>query len=158
MSTLPTAIESMSDLQAAILKLENRQQAEGEDLRDWFRETYETMRPANLIKSALTEVTASQDVREHLVSTGVGLAAGHATKAVYQSVSDSPMKGVVGAALQFGVTNVVMRHPELVFALGKGVFGLVRSALRAARSNNDEDEAEAEETDERYRSTAHNDI
>jgi hypothetical protein len=131
MSTSQKAIHSMDSLHSALRTLEQRQSSEGQALREHFRLTYETMRPANLIKSALTEVTQSQDLKDHLVSTGVGLVAGHASKAVFESVSDSPMKGLVGTAIQFGITNAVARHPEVVLAASRGVLRMLRSAWRS---------------------------
>lgn len=144
MSTSPTAIHSMESLQSTLRTLEQRQSSEGQALRDHFRLTYETMRPANLIKSALTEVTQSQDLKDHLVSTGVGLVAGHASKAVFESVSDSPIKGLVGTAIQFGITNAVARHPDVVIAASRGVLRMLRSAWRS-RNEVSESTSETEE-------------
>jgi hypothetical protein len=144
MSTSQKAIHSMDSLHNALRTLEQRQSSEGEALREHFRLTYETMRPANLIKSALTEVTQSQDLKDHLVSTGVGLVAGHASKAVFESVSDSPMKGLVGTAIQFGITNAVARHPEVVLAASRGVLRMLRSAWRS-RNEASEKSSDAQE-------------
>lgn len=144
MSTSQKAIHSMDSLHNALRTLEQRQSSEGQALREHFRLTYETMRPANLIKSALTEVTQSQDLKDHLVSTGVGLVAGHASKAVFESVSDSPMKGLVGTAIQFGITNAVARHPEVVLAASRGVLRMLRSAWRS-RNEVSESTSETEE-------------
>jgi hypothetical protein len=135
MSTDHQSIKTMEDLHAVVLHLENRQRAEGEELRDWFRETYEAMRPLNLIKSVFTEVTESQDLKDHLVGTGLGLVAGHASKAVFESASDSPIKGLLGSAIQFGVTNVVARHPDLIIAVSSTVFSMARNAWRAGRAD-----------------------
>ncbi len=149
MSTSQKAIHSMDSLQSALRTLEQRQSSEGQALRDHFRITYETMRPVNLIKSALAEVTQSQDLKDHLVSTGVGLVAGHASKAVYESVSDSPMKGLVGTAIQFGITNAVARHPEVVLAASRGVLRMLRNAWRSRNetSESPSDKQEHPDTD-----------
>lgn len=131
MSADQNPIKTIDDLHAAVLQLENRQRAQGEELRDWFRETYDAMRPVNLIKSVFTEVTESQDLKDHLVGTGLGLVAGHASRAAFESASDSPIKGLLGTAIQFGVTNVVARHPDLIIAVGSTVFSMARNAWRS---------------------------
>lgn len=137
MNTTTPAIHSMTSLREAVLILEKKQEREGQDLRDHFRLTFDSIRPLNLIKSAFTEVRESQDIKDHLVSTGVGLVAGHVSKKAFESVSHSPVKQLIGTAIQFGVTNVVARHPDLVLAAGKGLFHLIRNAMRRSEDDSE---------------------
>lgn len=125
-------IHTMEHLAEAVLRLEERQETEGRILREQFMRSYQSIQPSNLVRSAIHEVTESSELKNHLVSTGVGLLAGHVTKQAYVSVSDSPAKQLIGTAIQFGVTNVVSHHPEVVLAVGKGLFHLLRRAIRSA--------------------------
>jgi hypothetical protein len=120
------------------LLLESRQELEGKQLREQFMRSYQSIRPANLVRSAIHEVTESQDLKDHLVSTGVGLVAGHVSKQAFESVSDSPVKQLIGTAIQFGVTNVVARHPEVVLAVGKGLFHLIRNAVKSSKTKKEQ--------------------
>jgi|GEM_PF-2479123 len=132
----PTAtIRTMEQLAVAVLLLEDRQEIEGKLLREQFMRSYQSIQPANLVLSAISGVTESQDLKYHLVSTGVGLVAGHVSKQVFESVSDSPVKQLIGTAIQFGVTNVVASHPEVVLAVGKGLFRLILNVAKHSRTN-----------------------
>jgi len=123
-------ISSGKDLHEAILLLEGRQEDEGKVLRDHFMRTYESMRPVNLIKSAFNEVTESQELKDHLLSSGVGLVAGHVSKRVYDGVQGNANGSITGTAIQFGVTNIVARHPEVLIAAGRGIFRLAYAAWK----------------------------
>jgi hypothetical protein len=122
MSAEHSHISSGSQLREAIERLESRQQEEGRVLHEHFLRTYESMRPVNLIRSALHEVTESEELKEHLVSSGVGLVAGHVSKKVYDGVNGNTSGSLTGTAIQFGVTNLVARNPEVVMAAGRGLF------------------------------------
>jgi hypothetical protein len=132
------SIKTMEQLAEAVLLLESRQELEGKQLREQFMRSYQSIRPANLVRSAIHEVTESQDLKDHLVSTGVGLVAGHVSKQAFESVSDSPVKQLIGTAIQFGVTNVVARHPEVVLAVGKGLFHLIRNAVKSSETKKEQ--------------------
>lgn len=144
MSGEQASITTVAQLREAVLLLKAQQTSEGELLREHFMMTYETMRPVNLIKSAFNEVTESQELKEHVLSSVVGLAVGHASKKVFESVSDSPAKELFGTAIQFGVTNAVARHPEVVIAAAKGLFHLIRSAWSSSESEEETEDSESD--------------
>jgi hypothetical protein len=129
------SIKTMEQLAEAVLLLESRQELEGKQLREQFMRSYESIQPANLVRSAISGVTESQELKDHLVSTGVGLVAGHVSKQAFESISDSPVKQLIGTAIQFGVTNVVARNPDVVMAVGKGLFRLIVNVVRHNRTN-----------------------
>jgi len=117
-----THIKCGSDLRATIEMLEKRQETEGRILHEHFLRTYDSMRPVNLIKSAFNEMTESEELKDHLVSSGVGLVAGHISKRAYDAASGNQNGSLTGTAIQFGVTNLVARHPEMLMAAGRGLF------------------------------------
>lgn len=131
-------IQSRTDLQATILLLEKRQEMEGTVLREHFRATYQSMRPVNLLKSAFKDVTESAELKEDLVSAGAGLLAGHLSKRVYDVVQGNDNGSITGTAIQFGVTNLVARNPEVVLAAGRGVFKMFYTAWKGREHNTEE--------------------
>ena len=131
MSAEHSHITSGSQLRDAIERLEGRQEEEGRVLHKHFMRTYESMRPVNLIRSAFQEVTESEELKEHLLSSGVGLVAGHLGKVVYDGVNGNESGSLTGTAIQFGVTNLVARNPEVVSAAGRGLFKLAYGAWKS---------------------------
>ncbi|MCF8256399.1 MAG: hypothetical protein K9J06_02535 [Flavobacteriales bacterium] len=128
MKTASVNIRSIEQLREAVVALEARQETEGAVLREHFMLTYESIRPVNLIKSAFNEVTGSEELKEHLVSSSVGLVAGHLTRKAYNAVNGNEGGSIAGTAIQFGVTNLVAQHPDMVMAAGRGLFRMIYRA------------------------------
>lgn len=133
-------INSASDLRDAILLLEVKQAEEEKMLREQFQLTYESIKPINLIKNTLKEVVHSGDLKDNILSTSVGLTAGYLSKVLFEIVTPSPLRKLLGTALMFGITNLVAKHPEAVKSVGKGFFRIIRNKLsdRGNRANNKE--------------------
>ena len=113
-------IDSEAALKDAIFQLESRRTEDEKMLREQFQLTYESLKPVNVIKSIFTEAVQSRELKESLVNTTVGLAAGFLSKKLFQGASRSPLKKLLGTVLMFGMTNIFMKNPEAVKSLGHG--------------------------------------
>ena len=112
-------------LRGAILQLEGRQADEGEMLKEEFQLVIQSIKPINLIRNSFREAAESKDLRDDIISTSVGLAAGYLSKKLFESVSHRPLKRLLGTALQFGITNVVAKNPEAVKSVGKWLINMI---------------------------------
>ncbi len=113
-------------LRERIRELERKRFEEGKLMKEQFQLAYESVKPINLIKNTFKEVAASQDLRDNLLNTSVGLAAGYASKTLFEDASRSPFKKLLGTVLLFGVTNVVARHPKAIKSVGMMVWNIMR--------------------------------
>jgi hypothetical protein len=111
-------INSTRELAEAISLLETRQAEQGILLREQFHLTYDSLKPLNLIKSTLREAAISGELKDNIMNTSVGLAAGYISKKVFEGVSNNPLKKLLGSALMFVITNIVTRNPETIKFLG----------------------------------------
>jgi hypothetical protein len=111
-------LNSETALRNAIQQLEEKHLAQAKALTEQFHEAYESLKPINLIKSTIKEATASIDLKDNLLNTSIGLTAGFLSKKLFESVSKSPLKRLIGSAIMFGITNLVAKNPETVKALG----------------------------------------
>ena len=118
-------IDSEISLRDAILKLESTQALEVKLLKEQFHLAYESVKPLNFIKSTFKEAAESRDLKDNLINTSVGLAAGYLSKVLFQGISNNPLRKLLGSALMFGVTNVVSRNPETVNAVGRGLIRII---------------------------------
>ena len=125
-------IYSATQLRAAIVDLEIKQTAEEKILKEQFHIAYESVKPINLIKSTFKEVTASQDLKDNLLNTTIGITAGYLSKKVFEGTTHSPLKKLLGTALMFGITNAVAKNPDTVKAVAKGIFNVI-THLKTAR-------------------------
>ncbi len=105
-------------LAEAITLLEIKQASELKLLKEQFQETYESLKPINLIKNTFKEVEDSPEIRKNILNAAVGLATGFLSKKVLTSDAQTPMKKVIGTLLQFALAKVVSSNSENIISTG----------------------------------------
>ena len=65
-------ISSVSGLKSAILVLEDEQRIKGQLLKEQLYVTYESLKPANLIRKTLQDVFSSQSLMDDISGTAIG--------------------------------------------------------------------------------------
>ena len=102
-------IHNTDDLKQAIKILESKKDVDESALKNQFNETYETFKPANILKNTLAEVSSSPKFKHHLLNIALGLGAGYLSRKLVIGRSAGLLKRVVGTALQFGVTSLIAK-------------------------------------------------
>ena len=105
-------IRTTADLNLAIRQLENRRYELEEDLKNDFHHIAESLRPANILKSAVHEVQESVDLKHNLLKVAIGLGAGYFSRKLVVGKSAGIVKKLLGAVLQYGVTNFVAKKKD----------------------------------------------
>jgi len=124
-------INSITDLKAAIHLLEIKQAKEKQLLREQIKITAESIKPVNLVKQALSELTTSAEIKESLLSTVIGLATGYLSKKIIIGSTHNPIKQFLGFVLQLGVTGVASKNADDIKSL---VGGLISKIFRKKSS------------------------
>ena len=119
-------IKSSDELRAAIVFLENEREVEGKLIRYEFLEAYESIKPINLIKSVVRDVTHSDEIKGNIMNSGIGLVMGTVVRTIIVAGSKHPLRKLVGSALMFGVTKLISKNPELVQTASQMVLNLVK--------------------------------
>ena len=127
-----TKITTVAELKEAIQVLEIEQKAKGAQLKEQFKITYESLRPANLIGNTLKELTSLPDLKGNLLNTTIGLAAGFLSKKVAVGNTHNPLKILLGTLLQMGVTSVVSKNADGI----KTFTGQVLTRLTSSKKTN----------------------
>jgi hypothetical protein len=94
-------------LDERILMLESRKEYEMQLLKDHLHETFESLKPINIIKSTFRDLTASPEVKHNVVNSLIGLASGYLSRKIIIGSTHNPIKKVAGRILQFAVTKFV---------------------------------------------------
>ena len=110
-------IQSLSDLEDAIKLLKFKKAEDEQLLKELFYMTYENVKPINMIKNLFKEPIASQNIKDSLLTTSVGLGAGYLSKLLFQGVVRVPFKNFIGSALMLSVENLITKNPGVVGAL-----------------------------------------
>ena len=102
-------INSVSDLEIAIKRLERKKLLLEEGLKDDFHAVLQSMKPANILKSTIHEVQQSPDLKHNLFKVALGVGAGYFSRKLVVGKSAGIVKKALGAALQYGITNFVAK-------------------------------------------------
>jgi len=131
-------ITSINGLRDAIQILEGEQAVKRQQLKEQFLLTYESLRPINLIKSTIKDITSSTDLIDNVLGTVVGLTTGFLSRKIYVGRSGNIIRNLLGSLLQYGVTNIVTNHPDTVRSFAQ--FIQQRFLRKKERSSPEEDE------------------
>jgi hypothetical protein len=101
-------------LREEIKLLEIRQAEEVKILKEQFKITYESLKPANLLKSTLKDLAGPSDLKNNLLETMVSILTGYLSNKVLVGKKSSVFKKLLGLLLQYGVTNLVANNAEKV--------------------------------------------
>ena len=132
---------AVDSLKESIRLLEIRQAEEGIALRVQFNEALESLKPLNLIKSSINELTGSGEIKNSLFETIISIFTGYLTKKMMVSSKSNPLMKILGVFLQFGVTSLVAKNAE---SIRNYIMNLIDRFLHPE----EEEEEEEEEIDE----------
>ncbi len=124
-------ITTTDELKNAIHLLETEHTLKGQQLKEQLLLTYESLKPVNLIKGALSDVASSPYLTNNILGTTVGLASGYLSKVIIVAGSGSKIRRLLGLILQFGVTNVVAQHAGTIKSVGQSILQRFRSSKEA---------------------------
>jgi hypothetical protein len=109
-----TKQKPVDSLRESIRLLEIRQAEEGRMLKEHFSLTVESLKPVNLIRSSIKEMTNSTDLKNNLFETVFSILGGYLSKKIMVSSKSGPFVKIIGAVLQFGVTTVLAQNAEKI--------------------------------------------
>ena len=107
-------IQNSDDLQVAIKQLEERNTAEKEELKNNFNAFTESLKPMNLIKSTLHNVTSSPGLAGNLLKATVGMGAGILSKKLLVGHSTGILQKLAGSAIKVGIAGLVSKKSEKI--------------------------------------------
>jgi hypothetical protein len=126
-------ISNTADLQAAITLLEQTQQANAIALKQQLESTYQLLKPANLIKSALQHITTSPAINQGLINNAIGFGTGYLSKKIIVQSSHNPIVQTIGSIAQIVVSaisyknvNTIKMFTEVLF---KTIFSTPKNEL-----------------------------
>lgn len=119
-------ITNAAQLKMAIESLKVEQEMSEELLKAQFRLTYENLKPVNIIKNTLKNLTSEPALMDNLVGTSIGLASGYLSKKIVVGNSGNIFRKIFGSLLEYGVTNLVASNPETIKSISQFVFNMFR--------------------------------
>ncbi len=121
------SITNSIELKGAIAMLEVEQLIKGQELREQFHITVESLKPVNFIENTIREVSSSPFIGKSLLGTAFGMAAGFLTKKVSVGKSGNVFRNLMGMFLEHGITNLIAQHPETIKKFGAFLFEKIQN-------------------------------
>jgi len=97
------------DVRSAIAELDRECKLKQEALSLQFKLTYESFRPANILKNTLSDISHTPGLGRNLLSTGVGLGVGFITNKLLNNNPAGVVRKIAGTAIQLGLSSLVAR-------------------------------------------------
>lgn len=110
---------TLEQLQQRISMLEKKQSYELGQLHEAFKEAYENLRLRDLVKEGVAEVVDKTEIKDKVVNNTIGAATGFLAKRVLLGSRLGPIGGLIGLALQLGVSSVVSNNMDNIKSFGK---------------------------------------
>ncbi len=114
-------ITSTDGLKDAIQLLEVEQGFKGQLLKEELLLAYESLRPVNILRSTLKEISSSPYLIDNISGTAMGLLSGFLSKKIFVGTSGNLIRKLIGSFLQFGVTNVVAKNSDVIKSIGQAL-------------------------------------
>lgn len=105
---------TVDSLRQAINELEIRQKEEKILLKEQLVETYESLKPSNILTNIIKDLTSSENLKNEFINTAVAVTTGFITKKVIVGKSNSQALKLVGLALQFGITTLISKNYDTI--------------------------------------------
>jgi CRISPR/Cas system CSM-associated protein Csm5 (group 7 of RAMP superfamily) len=112
-------ITSTAGLKEAIQLLEAEKLTRGKLLKEQFVDTYESFKPASLLRSTLNDISSSPNLIENILGTALGLGAGYLSRTILPGVTAMKFGKLISPVLQLGVTNFVAKQSGNIRTMGE---------------------------------------
>jgi len=112
-------ITSTAGLRRAIQLLEAEKAANGKLLKEQFVSTYESFKPASLLRSTLQDISSSPNLIENVIGTALGLGAGYLSRSILPGVTAMRFGKLLSPVIQVGVTNFVAKQSGNIRSAGE---------------------------------------
>ncbi len=128
------ARSTLEQLRQQISMLEKKQSFELQQMHDAFKEAYENLKLRDLVKEGVDVVVDKTEIKDKVINNTVGAATGFLAKRILLGSKLGPVGGLLGLALQLGVSSVVSNNMDNIKAFGKKLIN------REERDENDDKE------------------
>jgi hypothetical protein len=112
-------ITTTSELRAAIVELELKQQTQEKQVKEQFYAVYESFKTINLFKKVLLEVATSPGLISGMIGTVVELTRRKSKKHDEAASSASAAGAIFRSLLKSGVMKLIVENPDSLLQFGQ---------------------------------------
>jgi len=112
-------ITNAAELKNAIQLLQEEELIKRQLLKEQLNLTFESLKPINLLKKTVKDISTSPELIDSIIGNVAGLASGYLTNKIFVGKSGNLLKKIIGVILQLGVTKVVSQYPDAIRSFGR---------------------------------------
>jgi hypothetical protein len=121
--------QQQQDIDAAIKALEERRKIELSALKDQLHETGQSLKPGNIIKSAVSDLTSNSNLKSYLLKAGVGLAIGLISKKLLISKQKVQPENLVSRIMEKSLGKLSPTQIKLIEFAAPIIIGFIIKAI-----------------------------
>jgi hypothetical protein len=106
--------DSVEKLCEMIGKLEVQQEKHGRELKDQLLISYESLKPLNLLKSSIKDLSDSVELKNGMVDSIISILSGYLTQRIIIRTSKNPIKRIMASFIQMGATSLVAKNIDFI--------------------------------------------
>ena len=131
------ATTTKAGLEFAIFQLEIKASEQKKNLLVQLQQTSESLKPVNLIKSSIHDITSGPGLGNKVLNATLGLGAGLISKKLMIGPSTNILKKIAGTAFEVGVAGVVAKNAQQIKTGAAGLFKklFTRYSLKKKQEN-----------------------
>jgi hypothetical protein len=112
-------ITNAAELKNAIQLLQEEELIKRQLLKEQLNLTFESLKPINLLKKTVKDISTSPELIDSIIGHVAGLASGYLSNKIFVGKSGNLIRKIIGILVQFGVTKVVSQYPEVIKSFGQ---------------------------------------
>ena len=105
---------AVEQLRESINLLEVRQKEQGVELKNQFSVSYESLKPINLLRSSIRDLSNSTELKNHLAESILSILSGYLAQRVIIRSSKNPFRRIMGAFIQMGTTSLMAKNIDFL--------------------------------------------
>lgn len=118
-------INTRDELEEAIKELKLQKASKKEALTLQLKDTFESLKPANVIKHTISKFVEPGNLRNTALKAVGGIGTALLTKGIIGRRSSSAIGGILGNVLKVGATNAFIKNADKIKAYSSAIYNNV---------------------------------
>jgi hypothetical protein len=114
-------VTNTAGLKEAIKKLEAEQEVKGQLLKQQFDITVENVKPINLLKGLIHDISATPILTQNIIGTASGMASGFFLRRLMPGSTAGLISRLVGTAIHYGITRASAKSTGIMNSMTHGI-------------------------------------
>ena len=129
--------DSINRLHEMISQLEEKQEEQGKELKEQLLISYESLKPLNLLKSSIIDLSSSSELKNSVVDNILSIMSGYLTQKLIIRTSGNPFKRITASLIQLGVTKLIAKNMDFLRDLSLVMVDRLSSFVESRRNLED---------------------